>query len=63
VQDFGKDTLKMGKGTVTHVDHATRTVAVKTDNGAEATYKNGIDAIVETDHGVVKGTRYGCRRR
>ncbi len=61
VQDFGKDTLKMGKGTVTHVDRATRTVAVKTDSGAEATYKMGSDAVVETDHGVVKGTRYAAK--
>ena len=61
VQDFGKDALKTGKGTVTHVDHATRTVAVKTDDGAEATYKMGSDAIVETDHGVVRGTRYAAK--
>jgi hypothetical protein len=61
VQDFGKETLKMGKGTVTHVDHAARTVAVKTDDGAEATYKMGSDAIVETDHGVVKGSRYAAK--
>jgi arginine repressor len=61
VQDFGKGTLKMGKGTVTHVDRATRTVAVKTDDGAEATYKMGSDAVVETDHGVVKGSRYAAK--
>ncbi len=61
VQDFGKDALKMSKGTVTHVDRATRTVAVKSDTGAEATYKMGSDAIVETDHGVVRGTRYAAK--
>ena len=61
VQDFGKGTLKMGKGTVSHVDRAARTVAVKSDDGAEATYKMGSDAVVETDHGVVKGSRYAAK--
>jgi hypothetical protein len=58
VEDFGKDTLKTGRGTVTHVDRAARTVAIKTDDGAEATYKLGSDAVVETDHGVIRGSRY-----
>jgi hypothetical protein len=58
VEDFGKDALKAGRGTVTHVDRAARTVAIKTDDGAEATYKLGSEAIVETDHGVVRGSRY-----
>jgi len=58
VEDFGKDTLKAGKGTVTHVDRAARTVSVKTEGGAEETYKLGSEAVVETDHGVVRGTRY-----
>ena len=61
VEDFGKDALKAGKGTVTHVDRAARTVSVKTDDGAETTYKMGSEAIVETDHGVVKGTRYALK--
>jgi hypothetical protein len=61
VEDFGKDALKMGKGTVTHVDRAARTVAVKTDAGGEETYKLGSEAVVETDHGVVKGSRYAAK--
>jgi len=61
VEDFGKDALKAGKGTVTHVDRAARTVAIKTDDGAETTYKMGSQAIVETDHGLVKGTRYALK--
>lgn len=61
VEDFGKDALKAGKGTVTHVDRAARTVSIKTDDGAETTYKMGSEAIVETDHGVVKGTRYALK--
>lgn len=58
VEDFGKDTLKAGRGTVTHFDRAAHTVAIKTDNGAEETYHLGSDAVVDTDHGVVRGTRY-----
>ena len=58
VDDFGKETLKVGRGTVTHVDRAAHTVAVKTEDGAEATYKLGTDGVVETDHGVVRGSRY-----
>jgi hypothetical protein len=58
VEDFGKNALKTGRGTVTHVDRAARTVAIKTDDGAEATYKLGSEAVVETDHGVVRGSRY-----
>ncbi len=58
VDDFGKESLKIGRGTVTHVDRAAHTVAVKTDDGAEATYKLGTDGVVETDHGVVRGSRY-----
>jgi ABC-type enterochelin transport system substrate-binding protein len=61
VEDFGKDSLKVGRGTVTHVDKATRTVAIKTDNGAEATYKLGPQGVVETDHGVEKASRYAAK--
>ena len=56
--DFGKEGLKAGKGTVTHVDRAAHTVGIRTEDGAEETYKLGGDAVVETDHGVVRGTRY-----
>jgi hypothetical protein len=58
VEDFGKDALKTGKGTVTHVDRAARTVSVKTESGAEETYRMGSEAVVETDKGVVRGSRY-----
>jgi ABC-type enterochelin transport system substrate-binding protein len=58
LDDFGKDSLKVGRGTVTHVDRAARTVAIKTENGGEATYKLGSEGVVETDHGVVRANRY-----
>jgi hypothetical protein len=58
VEDFGKASLKAGKGTVTGVDKAAHTVAIRTEDGAVATYKMGDQAVVETDHGVVRGSRY-----
>ena len=58
VEDFGKDSLKAGRGTVTAVDKAAHTVSVRTENGAVATYKMSDKAVVETDHGVVRGSRY-----
>ena len=47
VEDFGKDALKESKGTVTHVDKAARTVAVKTEDGAETTYTVSKDATID----------------
>jgi ABC-type enterochelin transport system substrate-binding protein len=58
VEDFGKDALKVGRGTVTHVDKEAHTVAIKTDDGAEATYRLGAEGVVETDHGVIRSSRY-----
>lgn len=58
LDDFGKDSLKVGRGTVTHVDRAARTVAIKTETGAEVTYKLGSEGVVETEHGVVRADRY-----
>src|SRR5579885_1775845 len=58
VEDFGKDSLKAGRGTVTHVDKATHTVAIRTEDGAISTYQMSDRAVVETDHGVVRGSRY-----
>ena len=58
VEDFGKDSLKAGRGTVTAVDKAAHTVTIRTEDGAVATYKMGSEAVVETDHGVVRGSRY-----
>jgi hypothetical protein len=58
VEDFGKESLKDGRGTVTHVDKVAHTVAIRTENGAKSTYNMGDEAVVETDHGVVRGSRY-----
>lgn len=58
LDDFGKDSLKVSRGTVTHVDRAGRTVAIKTQSGAEETYKLGAEGVVETADGVVRANRY-----
>jgi arginine repressor len=58
VDDFGKDAFKVSRGTVTKVDKAGHTVAIKTEDGAETTYDWGKDATVDTEHGVVKGSQY-----
>lgn len=61
VKDFGKDTLKVSKGTVTKVDHAAHTVGIKTEDGTEATYRVSKDAAVDTEHGVVEGAKYSAK--
>src|SRR5579883_1504713 len=58
VRYLGKGALKAGRGTVTHVDKATHTVAIRTEDGAISTYQMSDRAVVETDHGVVRGSRY-----
>ena len=61
VEDFGKEGLKEGRGTVTKVDKAAHTVTVKTEDGTESTYSLGRDAAVDTEKGVVKGTDYTAK--
>jgi hypothetical protein len=62
VDDFGKDTMKVGKGTVTDLDKAGHTVTVKTEAGSEETYHIAKDAAVDTEHGAVKGTEYTAKK-
>jgi len=62
VDDIGKDTVKVGKGTVMGLDKAGRTVTVKTEDGSEETYHLAKDAAVDTEHGVVKGTEYTAKK-
>jgi len=55
---FGHDALKSTEGTITHVDHAGHTVAVKTSDGAEETYDMGRDSAVDTEHGLVDAAHF-----
>jgi len=61
VDDLGKNTVKVGEGTVTGLDKAGRTVTVKTKSGTEETYHIAKDATVDSAHGVVKGTEYTAK--
>jgi len=56
VEDFGKSSLKVGEGTVTDVDKATRTVTIKAADGTETTFHVAKDATIDTAHGVTKGS-------
>ena len=38
VDQIGKDGMKMAEGTVSHIDRAAKTIAVKTADGTEETY-------------------------
>ena len=58
VDDLGKDTVKVAKGTVTKVDKTAHTVTVKGDDGAETTYNVGKDAAIDSKNGIVKGWDY-----
>lgn len=61
IKDLGKDTLKVSKGTVTSMDQAGRTVGIKSEDGAEATYRLSKDAVVDTEHGVVDGAKFTAK--
>jgi hypothetical protein len=61
VKDFGKDALKAGKGTVTKVDQAGHTVAIKAEDGTEETFHISKDAAVDTEHGVVEGAKFSAK--
>jgi hypothetical protein len=58
VDDLGKDTQKMAKGTVTKIDKAAHTMTIKAEDGSEQTYSVGKDAARDSEKGVVKGWDY-----
>jgi hypothetical protein len=58
VDDLGKDTVKVAKGTVTKVDKTAHTVTIKGEDGSEQTYQMGKDATADSEKGVVKGWDY-----
>jgi hypothetical protein len=54
VDHVGKDGLKVGEVTVKGVDRGAKTVAVKTAEGADETYRLTADAAKETGKGAAK---------
>ncbi len=56
VDDVGKDGLKSVYGTVTHIDRAGKTIAVKTADGTEETFKLSGHAASDAGKDIGKGT-------
>ncbi|MGA2980757.1 MAG: hypothetical protein ABSD76_14295 [Terriglobales bacterium] len=56
VDDVGKDGLKSVDGAITHIDRAGKTVAVKTADGTEETFKLSGHAAADAGKDIAKGT-------
>jgi arginine repressor len=56
VDDVGKDGIKSVGGTVTHIDRAGKTIAVKTADGTEETFKLSGHAADDAGKDIGKGT-------
>jgi len=54
VDHIGKDGMKVTEGTVSHIDRGAKTVAIKTADGAETTYRLADEAAKDTAKGVEK---------
>jgi VCBS repeat-containing protein len=61
VDKVGKDGLKSTEGTITHVDHAAKTVAIKTADGTEETYHMTAHAAKEGGLDIAKGTEKAAK--
>lgn len=56
VDDVGKDGVKAVDGTVTHIDRAGKTIAIKTADGTEETFKLSGHAAADAGKGIAEGT-------
>ena len=54
VDHIGKDGMKVTEGTISHIDRGAKTVAVKTADGAETTYRLADHAAKDTGKGAEK---------
>jgi hypothetical protein len=61
VDDVGKDGLKSVDGTITHIDRAAKTVAVKTADGTEETFKLSGHATADAGKDIAKGTEKSAK--
>ncbi len=61
VDKVGKDGMKGVEGTVTHVDRGAKTLAVKTADGTEETFKLSDHAVTDAGKGVGEGTEKGAK--
>ena len=55
VDNVGKDGIKSADGTITHIDRAGKTVAVKTADGTEETFKLSDHAVTDAGKDIEKG--------
>ncbi len=61
VDKVGKDGLKSTEGTITRVDKGAKTVAIKTADGTEETYRLAAHAAKEGGHDVAKGAEKSAK--
>jgi hypothetical protein len=56
VDKVGKDGIKAVDGTVTHIDRGAKTLAVKTADGTEQTFRMSDHAVADAGKDIAKGT-------
>jgi hypothetical protein len=61
VDNVGKDGLKTSEATITHIDHGAKTVAVKTADGAEETFRMTDQAAKQAGKDIAKGSEKGAK--
>lgn len=62
VDDYGQNAFQVSKGTVIKTDKTARTMTVRTEDGAEHTYHLAKDASVDTEQGIVRGSKYDAKK-
>ena len=61
VDKVGKDGIKSVDGTVTHIDRGAKTIAVKTADGTEQTFRLTDHAVADAGKDVAKGTEKSAK--
>jgi hypothetical protein len=61
VDNVGKDGIKSVDGTITHIDQAAKTMAVKTADGTEHTFRLSEHATADAGKDIAKGTEKTTR--
>ena len=61
IDRIGKDGLKATEGTISKLDHAGKTIVVKTADGTEHTFKLSEHAVKDAGKGIGEGTEKGTK--
>jgi len=61
VDKVGKDGIHSVDGTITHIDRAGKTIAVKTADGTEETFRLSDHAATDAGKGIAKGTEKSAK--